>query len=265
MYFAPEHDATFSTLGLRPGRMSYFAGRAAPLGAVGAGVVTATFYNFSPSLVAHMIPRAWTLASPEQVVEARWEVARASLTRLLGKEAINSAEFAELAGLLREACDALSPEGRPLYAGHADLDWPGEPLLDLWHAATLLREHRGDGHIAALLHADLNGLEALITHTATGRGFTLPAAKATRGWSEEEWAAEAAALVERGLLDDAGLTTAGKDLRARIEAETDVLSADPWLLLGAERTARVVELGKGFARLLVAGGAFSGEVFAASR
>src|ERR1700712_4251880 len=94
MYFAPEHDETFGSLGLRPGRMSYFAGRAAPMGAVGAGGVTATFYNFSPSLVAHMIPRAWTLASPEQVVEARWEVARRSLTRLLGEEAIESAEFA---------------------------------------------------------------------------------------------------------------------------------------------------------------------------
>jgi hypothetical protein len=265
MYFAPEHDEQFSALGLRPGRMSYFAGRAAPMGAVGAGVVTATFYNFSPSLVAHMIPRAWTLTSPEQVVATRWDVARASLTRLLGEDAAGSPEMTELADLLREACAVLSPEGRPLYAGHADLPWPDEPLLQVWHGATLLREHRGDGHIAALLHADLNGLEALITHTATGRGFTLPAAKATRGWSEEEWAAESAALVERGLLDDTGLTPEGKDLRARIEAETDVLSADPWLLLGPERTARVTELGKGFARRLVAGGAFSGEVFAGGR
>jgi len=262
VYFAPEHDGGFSALGLKPGRMSYFAGRAAPMGAVGAGVVTATFYNFSPSLVAHMIPRAWMLASPDKVVAARWDIARASLTRLLGQEAIDSAEFAELAGLLREACDALTPEGRPLYAGHADLGWPGEPLLDLWHAATLLREHRGDGHIAALVHADLNGLEALITYTATGRGFTLPAAKATRGWSDEEWRAESAALVERGLLDeDGGLTAEGKDLRARVEAETDVLGADPWLLLGQERTERVIELGKGFARLLVAGGAFPKEIF----
>jgi hypothetical protein len=256
MYFAPEHDEGFAAIGLKPGRMSYFAGRAAPMGAVGAGVVTATFYNFSPSLVAHMIPRAWTLATPEQVIEARYESARASLTRLLGQEVIDSAEFAELAGLLREACDALTPEGRPLYAGHADLPWPGEPLLDLWHAASLLREHRGDGHVAALLHADLNGLEALITHTVTGRGFTEQAAKATRGWKDDEWAAETAALKERGLIDDDGLTAAGKDLRARVEAETDVLSADPWLALGPEATARVVELGKAMSRRLVAGGAF---------
>jgi hypothetical protein len=262
MYFAPEHDETLGSLGLRPGRMSYFAGRAAPMGAVGAGVVTATFYNFSPSLVAHMIPRAWTLASPEQVVEARWEVARRSLTRLLGEEAIESAEFAELAGLLREACDALTPEGRPLYAGHADLPWPNDPLLDLWHAATLLREYRGDGHIAALLHADLSGLEALITHTATGRGFTEEAARATRGWKDEEWSAARAALTDRGFLDDAGLTDRGAELRSRIEAETDVLSADPWLLLGPERTARVVELGKGLSRRLVASGAFGAGIFA---
>jgi hypothetical protein len=265
VYFAPETEEHLTAAGLRPGRMCYFAGRAAPMGAVGPGVVTATFYNFSPALVARHIPRAWSLVPPEQVVAARLDAARASLTRLLG-DAATGPEVAELAGLVREACGSLIPEGRPLYAGHADLGWPGEPLLDLWHAVTLLREHRGDGHIAALLHADLNGLEALITYTATGRGFTLPAAKATRGWSEEEWAAESAALVERGLLDDdGGLTPEGKDLRARVEAETDVLGADPWLLLGQERTERVIELGKGFARLLVAGGAFPSEVFGGGR
>src|ERR671916_2134296 len=94
LYFAPEHDEHLSAIGLRPGRMSYFAGRAAPMGAVGAGVVTATFFNFSPSLVAHMIPRAWTLAGPEQIVPARLAAARASLTRLLGEDAAASAEVA---------------------------------------------------------------------------------------------------------------------------------------------------------------------------
>jgi hypothetical protein len=262
LYFAPEHDEAFAAIGLKPGRMSYFAGRAAPMGAVGAGVVTATFYNFSPSLVAHMIPRAWTLASPEQVVEARFGAARASLTRLLGADVVEGPEVARLAGLLREACSALTPEGRPLYAGHADLPWPDEPLLDLWHAASLLREHRGDGHIAALLHADLNGLEALITHTVTGRGFTEAAARATRGWSEEDWNAEAAALAERGLVAEGGLTPAGQDLRARVEAETDVLSAEPWLALGEETTAQVVELARGLARILVANGAYPPGVLA---
>jgi hypothetical protein len=244
--------------------MSYFAGRAAPMGAVGAGVVTATFYNFSPSLVAHMIPRAWMLAAPDQVLAARLEAARASLTRLLGADVIGSPEVAELAGLLREACAELSPEGRPLYAGHADLPWPEEPILDLWHGVTLLREYRGDGHVATLLESGLSGLEALITHTATGRGFTEPAAQATRGWREEEWAAGCAALTDRGLLDKDGLTEEGKELRARIEARTDALSADPWLLLGPESTARVIELGKALSRRLVAAGAFGSGIFSGS-
>src|SRR5687767_10877349 len=256
LYFSPEHDERFSGLGLKPGRMSYFAGRAAPMGAVGAGVVTATFYNFSPSLVAHMIPRAWTLASPDQVLAARLDAARASLTRLLGEDAAGSPEVAELAGLLREACSVLTPEGRPLYAGHADLPWPDEPLLQVWRGATLLREHRGDGHIAALLAAGLGGLEALINYTATGRGFTEDGAKATRGWKDEEWAACRGRLAERGLLDDAGLTDEGKALRARIEAATDAMAAPPWEHLGPERTARVMELAKGLARTMVAGGAF---------
>lgn len=260
LYFAPEHDEHFSAIGLRPGRMSYFAGRAAPMGAVGAGVVTATFFNFSPSLVAHMIPRAWTLASPEQVLAARLDAARASLTRMLG-DAAGSAEVVELGGLLREACAGLTTEGRPLFAGHADLPWPDEPLLALWHGATLLREHRGDGHVAVLLHAGLTGLEALITHSATGRGFTEAAAKATRGWKDDEWAAACAALAGRGLLDDAGLTADGEQLRAHIEVQTDALAADPWLSLGAEKTARVVELGKGLSRRLVEAGAFGQGIF----
>jgi hypothetical protein len=261
MYFAPETDERLAALGLRPGRMVYFAGRSAPMGAVGAGVVTATFYNFSPSLVAHMVPRAWSLASPEQVIAARLDAAHASLTRLLGEEIAASPEVTELAGLLRDACSALTPEGRPVYAGHADLPWPEEPLLQMWHGATLLREHRGDGHVAALLHAGLSGLEALITHSATGRGFTEAAAKATRGWTDEEWAATCAALADRGLLDDAGLTAEGEALRARIETHTDALAADPWLSLGAAATARVVELGKGLSRRITENGAFGQGIF----
>ena len=264
VYFAPETDQHLTATGLRPGRMCYFAGRAAPMGAVGPGVVTATFYNFAPSLVARHIPRAWTLAAPEEIIGARFAAARASLTRLLGgPEAVVSAEVAELADLLQEACGALTAEGRPLYAGHADLPWPEEPLLRLWHAATLLREHRGDGHLAALLRGGLSGLEALVTHTFTGRGFTEPAAKATRGWSDEEWHAARAGLAARGLADQDRLTAEGEALRARIEAETDELSAVPWQHLGAEGTARVIELGREFSRRVVAGGAYPRGTFTA--
>ncbi|MGY1682276.1 SCO6745 family protein [Geodermatophilus sp. SYSU D01176] len=263
LYFAPEQDEYLTAVGLRPGRMCYFAGRAAAMGAVGPGTVVATFVNFAPALVARHVPRAWTLAAPEQVLAARLDGARASLTRLLGADAVAAPEVAELAGLLREACTALTPEGRPLYAAHADQPWPEEPVLALWHGATLLREHRGDGHIACLVRAGLTGLEGLVTHTLTGRGFTEAAAKATRGWSDEEWAAATGRLAERGLVADGALTEAGRALRAQLEADTDELSAVPWVHLGPERTGRVVELGRALSGRLVAAGAYPAGLFSA--
>lgn len=263
VYFAPEHDERLAAVGLRPGRMAYFAGRAAPMGAVGAGVVTATFGNFAPSLVAHLVPRCWAGTSPEEAVAARFDAARSALTRLLGgPEAAAADDVTELAGLLREACGVLTPEGRPLYAGHADLPWPDEPVLVLWHAATLLREHRGDGHVAALVRSGLSGLEALVTHTLTGRGFTLAAAKKTRGWSDEEWTAAEQALADRGLVADGALTGEGAAVRAALEEETDALSAAPFQHLGTARTERVAELAGVLAGRLVAAGAYPPGVLA---
>src|SRR3984893_18519184 len=159
IYFVPETEQQLTSVGLRAGRMCYFAGRAAPMGAVGAGVVTATFYNFSPHLVARSIPLAWDLASPDAVAAARLAEADAALRRVLGPAVIASADMATRAALLRDAASACGAEGRPLYAGHADLDWPDAPHLVMWHAVSLLREHRGDGHIAALVAAGLAGIE----------------------------------------------------------------------------------------------------------
>ncbi|SCX37834.1 hypothetical protein SAMN03159343_0216 [Klenkia marina] len=259
-YFSPELDEHLAATGLRPGRMTYFAGRAAPMGAVSPGVVTATFYNFAPGLVARHVPRCWTLASPEAVVAARFASARASLTRLLGDTP--TADVVELGDLLAEACTVLTPEARPLYAGHADLEWPTDPVTRLWHAVTLLREHRGDGHLMALQLHGLTGLEALVTHTVTGRGFTVEAAQRTRGWSPEEWAGAVQRLTARGLLDEQGLTEDGVARRAAVEEATDMLSVQPFEHLGVERTERVVQLAKNMARTVVAAGAYPAGVLA---
>ena len=264
IYFAPETEQHLTGVGLRPGRMCYFAGRAAPMGAVGAGVVTATFYNFSPGLVAHCIPRAWELARPDVVIDARFAAADAALTRLLGPDVIASQDMITMAELTREAAAACRPEGRPLYAGHADLAWPDAPHLVMWHALSLLREHRGDGHIGALVAAELSGLEALVSHTATGQGFLTEFAQASRGWSPEEWKGATEALTSRGLLgDDGALTPAGEALRARVEEETDRLAAAPWQHLGEERTGEVVRIGTALTRTVTKAGAFPREgVFA---
>ncbi len=266
-YFAPETEREFTALGLKPGRMCYFAGRSAAMGAVGAGPVAATFYNFSPSLVARHLPRAWESATPAQVLQARLRAADAALRRLLGADIAEDKEVAEAARLALTAAEACAPAGRPLYAAHADLAVPEPPHLALWHAATLLREHRGDGHSMALATLGLGGLDALVTHTATGAGMTVDFALASRGWSREEWDGAHAGLRERGLLDPERdvLTPAGEELRREAEDLTDRLAAAPYEHLGEPASERLAEIGRRLSRTAVAGGAFPEGVFAARK
>src|ERR1700722_19255279 len=148
VYFLPEAESSYVALGLRAGRMCYFAPRAAPMGAVPPEVVIATFFGFQPDLIRAVIPEAWSLASPEAILEARLAVVDAGLCRILGPDALCSPEIAEAATLVRRASEGCELVGRPLYAGHAALPWPGVPHLDLWHGVTLLREFRGDAHNA---------------------------------------------------------------------------------------------------------------------
>ncbi|GLY68226.1 hypothetical protein Atai01_48450 [Amycolatopsis taiwanensis] len=264
LYFAPEAEERFTAAGLRPGRMGYFASRSAPMGAVGPGVVAATFYNFNPEVIARHIPRAWSLAKPEQVLAARADAVDVVMRRLLG-EAVSSPELAEAAELARAATEGCTAEGRPLYAGNAELDWPAEPHAVLWHAITLLREFRGDGHIAALVANGLGGLPALVTHVATGKSFRPVFAKSLRGWSDEQWAGAVARLQAEGILEGEALTDRGVELRARIEDQTNAAAVGPWLVLGAERSARLAELCRELSRTAIAAGAYPPDLFAAPR
>lgn len=264
-YFAPETEKLLTAAGLRAGRMTYFAGRAAPMGAVGPGVVAATFYNFNPALVARSIPAAWELADPATLVAARFAAAGAALRRMLGDDVVGAPEVAEAAGLARRAAEAVTPEGRPLAAAHLDLDWPTEPHLVLWHALSILREHRGDGHVAQLVAAGLDGCEALVSYTATGRGFVPGFAMTSRGWSQEQWDAAAGRLRSRGLLDAGGaLTAEGTALRKRVEDATNRSGAAPWSHLGAGGAARLGDLGGRLVRALLAAGCFPEGIFAAA-
>ncbi|MFI1966264.1 hypothetical protein ACH429_19515 [Streptomyces pathocidini] len=255
-YFAPEADQEFTSAGLEPGHMGYFAGRAAALGRASSAAVAAAFYNFNPALVALHLPRAWDLASPERVVEARMSAVDRALRRVLGDGAVGSPEVAEAAGLARTAAEACSPEGRPLYAAHAELPWPREPHLVLWHAITLLREHRGDGHVAALVGHGVGAIAALVTDTATGKSlFSAEQVREHRAWSERDWDTEVAALTESGLLDSSGrLTEAGALLRSRIEDATDAAAAPPYRSLGAERAERLIALCEPLRDAVVAAG-----------
>lgn len=265
-YFAPETEEHLVAAGLKPGRMPYFGGRAAPMGAVGPGVVTATFYNFHPGLVARNVPAAWSLADPAVLVAARFDAVDAALRRMLGDDTVASPDVTEAADLARRAASACSPEGRPLAAAHLDVPWPTAPHLVLWHALSILREHRGDGHVMRLVDAGLDGLEALVSYTASGRGFVAAFAMASRGWSQEEWDRAVARLQERDILAaDGALTNHGTAVRKGIEDDTNRLGAAPWSHLGSEGAARLGEIGGGLVRELVAAGRFPAGVFAVTR
>ncbi|GHG02606.1 hypothetical protein GCM10017567_17320 [Amycolatopsis bullii] len=252
IYFAPEAAAAYAELGLT-GRAGYFASRSAALGAVPAPVVIATFYNFNPALVRDSIAAAWSVTDPAAVLAARFAAADQALRGVLG-DAVTAPETRRAAALLREAAEAVTGDvtGRPLFAAHAALPWPTEPHLVLWHAQTLLREYRGDAHVAALLTAGLSGIEALITHAASG---AVPAEtlRTSRSWSEEDWNRAVAGLRERDwLTDDAepAFTPAGAARRAEIEKVTDENSVTPYAHIGEAACTELQTLVRPFSRAL---------------
>ena len=144
-YFAPEADAALKATGLRGFWMGYFAARAAPMGAVGPEVVAACFHGFPREVVGRSLPDAWMYATPAQAWDARREGSVAALRRLLGPAA-DGAEVEVVASLGRRVAEAARHDGRALSAATAAMPWPAEPLAAAWHAATVLREHRGGGH-----------------------------------------------------------------------------------------------------------------------
>jgi hypothetical protein len=253
IYFVPEATAAYERLGIT-GRGAYFASRAAAMGAVTAEVVVSTFYNFNPDLVHAAIPAAWDAATPEQLVAARLTAVDGALRRVLGDDVVASEEMARAASLARLAADAACArlEGRPLAAGHADLPWPAEPHLALWHAQSILREFRGDGHVALLVVHGLSGIEALITHAAAG---DVPASvlRATRGWSSEAWTQAIEGLWERGWLERGEaprFTEWGARQREAIEDGTDALAAHPYEALGERHCAELRALVRPWSRVL---------------
>ncbi|GHH82585.1 hypothetical protein GCM10018793_42790 [Streptomyces sulfonofaciens] len=261
-YFSPDLARELAALGVEAPGAAYFAVRAAAFGPVGAGTVTAAFYNFKHELVARHLPALWRTATVEQVLAARLRAVDATLRRLLGAEAVASAAMAEAASLALRATEGCTPQGRPLYAAHADLPVPGEPHLAFWYAATLLREHRGDAHLAVLLAAELDPVEALLSHTATGKGMTPAWVLRTRGWNSAEWDAAGERLRGRGLLGPEGeLTAEGVLLRRGIEAETDRLDRGPYEHLGAAGVERLTELATGFLMPALSAGAFPEGMF----
>jgi len=234
-YFTADSRSAYEQAGLRGFWRGYFAGRAAPLGPVSAAVVTASFFNFAPAFVARAIPGVWELITPEEALRARLEGAVAALRGLLaGRES----EASAAADLLWRAAGELDFPGRVLSAANAALPVPGDGLARLWQAATVLREHRGDGHFAALAAADIDGCEAVALRCLMDmRRENL---QPVRGWTDEAWDDALARLAARGWVDrDGALTSAGREAHAAVENATDWAAARPWARLSPEATAEI--------------------------
>ena len=256
VYFAPEAAAAYEAAGVT-GPGGYFASRAAAMGAVPASVVSATFFNFEPTMVARSLEGVWDDCTPDALLEARLAGIDRALRTHLGDEVLGSAEMRRAAELLRGPAEEATRNiaGRPLFAAHAALPWPEAPHLALWHAITLLREFRGDAHVAALLTAGLDGLDAIVIHAATGN---VPAAflKLTRGWSDDQWDEDVELLRATGWLapDEVDgnpvLSEEGAMLREEIEIATDRGSAVPWAALGEEGCAELRGLVRPWSRIL---------------
>jgi hypothetical protein len=197
------------------------------------------------------------------VTRVRYNIVDAVIPRILGDERVRSPEFAHSTAIVRRTAESIpNADGRPLYAGHAELDWPEAPYAQLWHAITLLREYRGDGHIAALVAHGLGGIEALITHVATGTGFTPDFGRRLRGWSREQRSEGVLGLAARGVLDaDGRLTAAGNELRGKVEDLTDELAYAPWRSVPADDLHELVALGEVIRECVRVAGVFPSNAF----
>ena len=254
IYFASEATEEYGALGLT-GRQPYFAGRAAAMGPVGPGLVVATFYNFNPDVVHAALPSAWSIVDADQVQQARFAAAGAVLHGACGE--LDQTHINRAVELAQAMVDGVGDEGKPLAASNRSVELPDDPLLRLWQLVTVIREWRGDVHVAALGAAAVTGLEALVLHAATGK---VPAGvlRATRAWSQDQWDAAVSSLADRGLVEgDGSFTPVGETFRGDIESATDVASQRLVDAIGDERSTELIELLKPVRAGLLESGVFA--------
>jgi hypothetical protein len=250
-YFAPEARAALDGLGYRGFWMGYFAARSAPLGMMPPEMVTAIFYNFAPERVAKALPAAWQIAGPEAALQARQDSAVAALRRYGIDASENVIVAAELAG---KAAREAPLDGRTLFAANRALPWPDDPLAALWHAATLLREQRGDTHVAVLAASGVSGRECNVLQAAAGR-VPRDYMAVARDYDEATWRHHEEQLAERGLVgDDGTLTAAGRELMDAIESTTDALSLSALDALSDDEVETLFQALTPITRAVVAGG-----------
>ena len=221
-YFSPQARDALAAIGLTRYWDGYFGGRSAAVGALSGPPVIAMFSGFAPFFVNRALPAVWSVVPPEQVIEARFVGAAETLRAIVPDERVVTAAADALTPLVSN----LDTIGRPLSAGFAAIPLSDDPYRRLWQVAGTLREHRGDGHVIALASLQIGGIMTLLLRA--GVDLDAESMKKARGWTDEEWDAEATRLIDRGLLDaDRKITPAGADLLDRAERLTNELAVGP--------------------------------------
>ena len=239
VYFVPEAAEEYAAIGVT-GRGGYFASRVAPVGPVADQVIVATFYNFAPRAIAAAMPGVWAAATPAAIQEARFRAVVRSLTRI--GVSPSAADLSEARAIIDPVVAGLDYAGKPLAAANAAVVLPSDPLLALWQQITIIREWRGDAHIALLVANGIGPCECMVLQVGTGR-FPLGTAMASRQWNETEWAGAVSTLSERGWVDSSGaMTPEGTAAREAIEDDTDRLCEPMWTVVGDAKTKRLGEL-----------------------
>lgn len=245
-WFAPEWREQMSAAGLADYAPAYFCSRAAPLGPVPHPVVGALFYNWNPALVEYSV--RWDLCSPADAWEASLRGVRLVLERILA--AVPAADLQRAAALLRDPAEGCPREGRALYAAYTSMPRPQHPADDLWLSATMLREFRGDTHVAVLIGHGLGPVEAIVLNAAW-IGTDLTRYASTRMWSEEQLQAAVESLRKRAFLDEDGrITDGGGKYREMVEIDTDRRALAPVEILG-DRAAEVLTLLEPLAKIVL--------------
>jgi hypothetical protein len=254
-FFSPEPNESMAALGFHTYWDGYFAGRSAPLGRVPAEVVHAAFYNFAEGEAARHIPQVWETTTPEAAHAARERGCVAALRRILG-ELVDTPELARAAELLAQASTSAPTEGRVMYAALRALPMPEEPVARLWHAANMLREHRGDGHIVALVSERVSGTESHVLSALDMEIYPAESFGRIHHLPQSRLAEVMDGLRERGLVDACGrFTDAGRATKARIESLTDALAEAPYDGLDPHELEQLIELLEPISTRLAATGA----------
>lgn len=251
VYFAQAARDAYAELGVTSYGAGYFCSRSACMGQLPGEVVAATFGVFDPALVTRSVAKGWSLTDAPSILDARRRGATAALRRILGDEPAGAERATEA---LREAMTAVSVAGRPIFAGLRSLPWTGDPIGDLWRAADLVREHRGDGHVGAWVSAGVDAVEITLL---TERWWGIPPGSfaPTRGWSAEAIEAGTARLLDRGLIEGDGFSAEGRELRDSIEEATDRAQAGVVAALG-DRADEVIGVLAPLARAVVDAGGY---------